>query len=69
MNYAKARFIFGLGVTAIYWPLSALALSPQVHTEDEQGKSFIMFITLAALTLVRDRYEKISSAKREDVQN
>jgi len=48
LNYAKAKFLFALAVTCIYWPLTAL-LTPKVHTEDEQGKSFFMFITLAVL--------------------
>jgi hypothetical protein len=66
LNYAKAKFLLGLAITSVYWPLSTIFAATQVRTEDEQGKSVIMFITLAALQLVRDRYEKSGAAKREE---
>jgi hypothetical protein len=66
LNYAKAKFLLGLAITCVYWPLSTIFAASLVRTEDEQGKSVTMFITLAALQLVRDRYEKSGAGKREE---
>ena len=49
MNYAKAKFLLSLAVATVYWPLSILLSGKQVTTEDEQSKSFFMFISLVTL--------------------
>jgi hypothetical protein len=35
LNYAKAKFLLGLAITSVYWPLSTIFSASLVHTEDQ----------------------------------
>lgn len=67
MNYAKAKFIFSATMGILYAFLESLLFlfrSKAIEVVNNAGiiespsKSFVLFIVLALLTLLRDRYEK-----------
>jgi uncharacterized transporter YbjL len=70
MNYAKAKFALG-SIAGIIYALCAGfmclitkttdKLEPEV---DNVSKSFVLFLILSLLTLLRDKYEKPTPKKR-----
>ena len=74
INYAKSRFLFSMAGWALYlssdliWTLFTGKEVP-VLVDIEPKKSFVLFLIIVILTLIRDKYEKQVLKKNQENNN